>query len=358
MTKIKIVSIYVFLIIVLDCKGQPNFDLIIGKWIKFKVENINSDFHFNPYDPVNTIYFSYNFVDYNSILVAKSPYHKGKKVDYQIRDNVIRFNTQRLKINLISDSLLVLEEMGKSSDIRMQPRRYYFHSQAYAAQKFKESELPTIITDTIKLISNETMYDGGPHIGTATKRYQTNENFKPSPIFNGFENDFETYLRYKLKLLSLKGSPKLSVFSFVVTKEGKVEDVKINNGSDQSFNKSILKALNKSLNKWQEASIDNEVVSVKMIFPISIVEKPKINTDKLEKLKIKAHEHYSRGFLKDALSTSNEIIALDNLGFHFLIRAEILYQLKRNDEACADWMTVYKMGLYDSYEYLNLYCDF
>lgn len=90
------------------------------------------------------------------------------------------------------------------------------------------------------------------------------------PTFPGGDEKLMHYiaqnLRYPAEMRSQEKSGKLFV-SFVVTKKGKVTDVKVVKSPDEGFNEEVVRVV-ESLPKWKPARVRGKKVACRMNLPI------------------------------------------------------------------------------------------
>ncbi len=155
---------------------------------------------------------------------------------------------------------------------------------------------------------------------------------------------------------------------FVITKEGKMDSLKVTTCPEYGLREEALWAVRKSAGNWRPAKLKNELVACRVYLPVTfrtvsndqmsasacVPPQPKVDkvTQKLIEQAEQANEYYNKGldnyeqnkleaakvnFDKTLAIKPDHVPALQNRGI-------IKYKLKDLAGACADWQRIVQLG--------------
>ncbi|MEQ8688172.1 MAG: tetratricopeptide repeat protein [Imperialibacter sp.] len=341
-------------------KAQSTYHEIEGIWIRVKAENVDSNYHFNPYDPSLRFFNSFQFTSEGKLRISHTPFDSGQEVDYLIKNQILHYNNQKLKLISLTDSLLVLEEDFASNNLETQPKRFFYYNQTFLNKD--RTFLTTLEIENEPLILtpvNIQSHAGFSSFSLLTMTYpKTEESYSPMPKFNFKNLSLERYLQENIGISASKKKENKTRVSFKIDETGKLSDLKALNDNDERLNKAILAALKTTHNKWEPAHLGVQKVSCLMIFDIKLISPPSYaDNDPARKHYNDGNRHFEAGDLNKAVEMYTTALDLNpRIIDAYYNRAAAFYQLNKKEDSCKDWLEVYKTGSLSTYEYLVEFC--
>jgi hypothetical protein len=213
--------------------GQ-NQKLIQRDWIKVSVENLSN----RGIDP-DTLYTRYSFTKSN----LNMSFYPGWNDYYQTwakSGNNLTVGFDTYKIELLNDTALIIALDGF--------RRFKFLSEEFLSSRDK-------YLDSIGEYNNNPLYKANDYI---TPRYKGKGSFK---VY--VEKDLDQYnIRKATYFLA----------TFIVTEEGRVENVIIRNGISEGFDSDVTKQLLKSSKDWSPARFKGKAIQSEMSYEIKYLD--------------------------------------------------------------------------------------
>lgn len=199
-------------------------------WIKVSIENLSE----NEAGP-DTLYTRYSFGKSN-LNISFDPGWNTYSQTWAKKGTDLTLGFDTYRIEILNDTALVFALDGF--------KRYSFLSEEYLSSK--EQYL-----DSIGQYNNKILYQANNFI---TPRYKGSDSFRD-------------YVGKNLEGYNIK---KAAYFlaTFIVTEDGKVENVIIRNGISEGFDSEVKKQLLKSSNKWNPARFKGSPIQTQMKYEI------------------------------------------------------------------------------------------
>lgn len=229
-------------------KAQINPQLLYNTWIKVKA-TYNND---KPIEYINIVKYSY--VKY----IFTNSGHNGINVGYTalsannqflINDSLITVTTpsgyplNKFKIvKLSADELVIIQDDGSGFD---KPDAWKFY--LIPEKKFQNTH--RFQPDEFSVMANgDTLYNVSQYV---------------YPKF-GVDNDFQYEAQKNISAsVSMDSQEGHFLATFIVTKNGTVDSLKILNGINPDFDKAFLRFFTKNLSNWKPATLAGKPVNVK-----------------------------------------------------------------------------------------------
>ncbi|RPD46547.1 energy transducer TonB [Paracnuella aquatica] len=223
-------SIVIFLTFLSTESFAQNSKSLLRNWIKTSVENL-SDKAIAP----DTLYTRYSFAK-SHLNISFYPGWNDYTQPWSKSGNDLTLGFDTYKIEVLNDTALTIALDGF--------RRFKFLSEEYLSNKAEH-------LDSIGQYDNRPLFRANSFI---TPRYKGNGSFKD-------------YVQKDLEGYNIK---KASYFlaTFIVTEEGKVENIIVHNGISAGFDAAVSKQLSKSTNNWTPAKFNGKPIQTKMIYEI------------------------------------------------------------------------------------------
>ncbi|QSE97598.1 hypothetical protein [Fulvivirga lutea] len=253
------------------CSGQVKKDDLEGLWIRTKTEFVNSNYLLDKNDPLNRIYNSFEFTSKGRLRISNTPFDIGVELDYVLDESRLIYNTQRLVVSYLSDSLLILQEDFKPNGIHAQPLKYFYYNQDYLSSKDELTEPIVIQNDT--LIISPASSNGFMTFSSYKIAYPNDAKYYlPTPRFDGGEFTLERFFQNNLGLLPNKKKKNEAKFSFVINKNNELIEFKILEGTNEKLNKAIMRVIYKTKKNWLAPTFNGEPKLAVMIFNLKLIE--------------------------------------------------------------------------------------
>src|SRR3569833_3018961 len=220
--------------------AQINKERLIGSWVLTKVTYSDGS-ELPDENTVKHAYIKYNFRWPDKLSAASLYYRNGTSLLFEVNDNIIYFKTpvgsviNSLQVDQIGSNNLVLLQRGRKGLENPAPIKFYFMRET----AFQDA-LPLSAKDILSVRPGDTTYKMSPKIYA---------------LFNG--ESFEDYLSVAIQqgdanYMTNKGGH--LVASFVVSKKGIADSLKIMEGINEDFDKGFIRAFNRARKNFTPAS--------------------------------------------------------------------------------------------------------
>lgn len=220
---------YLFILLSLTTFAQ-NQKTIQQDWIKVSMENLSNQ-EIGP----DTLYTRYSF-NKSTLDISLYPGWNDYTQTWTKNGNKLKIGFDTYQIEVLNDTALTIALDGF--------RRFKFLSEQYLSSK--EQYLDSI-----------GQYNGKP-------LFRANDYI--SPRYKG-KSSFKDYVQKDLEKYNIK---KATYFlaTFVITEDGKVENVIIRNSITEGFDKEVANQLLKSSKNWAPARFRGQPIQTEMIYEI------------------------------------------------------------------------------------------
>jgi TonB family protein len=181
-------------------------------------------------------------------------------------------------------------------------------------------------------------------------------------FFENYQNSYE----FIEDAFRQQGRPKRDRFrvSFMVSRAGRVEDIRIVESTDARYNDALIRAIRTTNTLWTPATANGKParVQINYEFPYGLPEDRSLTLAEINQLKAKdlvqdGLKSFSRKRYAEALATFDQALALDPANVSIrLNRAATNYQLGQLDAACAEWRYLAANGDKQAARYVKRYC--
>ncbi|OKS85085.1 energy transducer TonB [Mucilaginibacter polytrichastri] len=229
--------------------AQINKSNIYGTWVINKI-TFRDDAELPDEHVLKNVYLKYTFSQPNKLNTSTLYYNKGDEISFDINDGFLLFKTPEgnlmntFHIETVNKNELVLLQKGREGFDDPDALKFYFiPEEKYQANfKLRPSDIYSI-----KLI--DTIYNSSPKI---------------YPIYKGIS--FQSYLSNGIhERISMDNREGHLAASFIVTKAGIADSVKIIEGIDDEFNRRFIKIFNQARKDWKPAILNGNPVSALMM---------------------------------------------------------------------------------------------
>ncbi len=136
--------------------------------------------------------------------------------------------------------------------------------------------------------------------------------------------------------------------SFAINKFGNLQDIKIKESSDSSYNEALIKAVRETQKLWLPAELDNKKVETHFTYVFKYEENAdNFDLDLYEITKNKADRQFEKKEYIKAIKLYTKCILMQEEDFDlepYYKRADSYFTLKINKNACLDWSYLSKKG--------------
>lgn len=181
-------------------------------------------------------------------------------------------------------------------------------------------------------------------------------------FFESYQNSYE----FIEDAFRQQGRPKRDRFrvSFMVSRTGRVEDVRIVESTDPRYNDALIRAIRTTNGLWTPATANGRSArtQINYEFPYGLPEDRQVTSGEINQLKAKDLAQdglrlFQRKRYAEALTIFNQALTFDpgNVSIR-LNRAATYFQLQQTEEACADWSYLASQGDKTAARYVKRYC--
>lgn len=209
---------------------SQNKTLTSHAWLKQRVENLSDQ-----QMEVDTLYIRYKF-EKSKLYISFYPTWSDYQVNWTIRDNQLTIGFDTYTIEELTDTSLTIALNGF--------RRISFLAEDYCNSLEKHLQ-------QIGEYNGKPLYQANKFI---TPRYSTKESLRP-------------HIEQGTKEYSIPNASYFRV-TFIVTEEGKVENIKIISSILEGFDNAVVSQLKKTSGKWQPATFNGKAIQTETFYEI------------------------------------------------------------------------------------------
>jgi tetratricopeptide (TPR) repeat protein len=233
--------------------AQGGTDNIYGSWVKTKLTYKNGA-ELPDENILKNTYVKYTFTAPDKINIAGVYFENGTPFNFEIQNNEIilktavgsAINTIRI-VELSADKMVLLQEGYQGFDDPTALKYTFVRETAF------QNLLPLNAGDIYSVTASDTIYKQNPQIYANFKR----------DSFQGY-----LYAQMGASYHSDTIGNHLAA-SFIVSKTGVADSLKILEGMGPGFDKAFAKAFNKDKNDWKPAVLNGKYVAVQMFVELT-----------------------------------------------------------------------------------------
>ncbi len=319
--------------------AQTTSKLIFDTWVTSKIVfrdgMLLPDAH-----PLKNVYIKYKFSRPDKINITNIYSDNGSASLFQVDNNVLTIKSNEgwlmntYGVEFTKDTLVLLQA-GRKGFNDPDALKFYFVPE----RKFQNS-LPLQTADILTVIQQDTIYKQTPKIYA---------------IYHGdsFTDDMYKGIRKDVNMDNRVGS---LVATFIVSKTGSADSLKILEGIDADYNETFVKVFKQNRKKWQPALLNGKPVTVQMSVNLSYLTSettiPAILASQ------KANWAFTKANYELALYYLNQAIAgRPNDKDDIYLRGMCKLLLGNKDAACEDWSKAKALGSWAALdEIIKKYC--
>ena len=316
-----------FALLTNSLSAQINKNSIYGTWVSSKVTykdgRLLPDEHVLKY-----IYIKYQFSRSGTLNTALAYEEQGEESSFEINDGYLYtkfpqggiMNTYR--IESLKDTLILTQQGPNGFDDPDNLKFYFIPESIYQKSLLLHAD------DIFSIRSQDTIYKQCRKIyakynGRSLQRY----------IYEGIKNQ-----------ISMDGRTGYLKATFIVSKTGIADSVKILEGVDDEFDKRFIKVFNRSRKEWKPATLNGKPVTVQMRvelrYSTSVTMIPSYFATQ------KASEAYNNKDYELAIYYYDKALLTTPTDKENLYRRGMSkFQLGNKDAACEDWNNAKAIGL-------------
>lgn len=305
----------------LTCSIAQQHQLLLGTWIKTKLETNNSQ------TAADTKYLKYTFENNGKFYLATDYDEKGNEYRYKLIGDILAINDNKLNIISLENDYLVLEDIGDAK----YPIKIYF------TKKSKLLTENTIGQKDYYISGNDTIYFESELIYPEFEKRnnKTSDGFILSNMVGFVNGKEETY----------------SFATFVVNPDGQISNIDILHHINSKYDSNLIKAIEKTNGMWTSPSVNGKKVKVLKEIAYHNHKMPNLpslatNNNKFNRIETQADKfhakyklfykeaikQYLRGDMKSALNLFNRCENLTDEKINTIIGMSKCYQ-ELNDSA-------------------------
>lgn len=231
--KMKYIIIFLSTTIFFSAFSQ-NEKKIQKSWIKSEVENLSQ----KNVEP-DTLYTRYTFGK-SKLYISFYPGWDDYEQDWSVRDDNLTIGFDTYHIETLNDTLLVIKLEG-------------FRKMSFLSEDYLSSQDRNL--DSAGLYNGRVLYKANKFI---TPRYSKNKSLR-----DVLQQNTE---RYNIRRAAY------FLMTFVVTDEGKIENIKVINGITEGFDNEIVTQLKKTSKQWKPAKYKSMPVQTEMFYEIKYLD--------------------------------------------------------------------------------------
>jgi hypothetical protein len=212
---------------------------ILGSWIKTKMETY--DKRVTPaIEARNANFFKYTFERDEKVYFSLTQNEKGNENRYKIKNNIIDFGFNKMKIESIDSVNLVVIELEDNQITNNSTRIYFTKEQAFLDELPMEKEGFYVANQDTVFFENNKIYPIFKH-----KTISDAKTFI-QPFVEGLSKDKEAY----------------ALITFVLNTDGKISDIKMHHHINKGYDKNVVKAILKTEGSWVSPIVNGKKVNV------------------------------------------------------------------------------------------------
>ncbi|PJJ83107.1 hypothetical protein [Mucilaginibacter auburnensis] len=290
--------------------------------------------------PLKNVYIKYRFSRPNKVNVSSIYTDYGNAYLFQVDNSLLTIkndegwvvNTYRTEI---TNDTLVLLQAGRKGFNDPDALKFYF-----VQERSFQNSLALEPADILKVFERDTIYKQTPKIYA---------------VYRGesFRNDMYKGVREDVNMDNRVGN---LLATFIVSKTGSADSLKILEGIDADYNKTFVKVFKQNRKKWEPALLNGKPVAVQMSVNLSYLTSETAIPALLASQK--ANQAFTKGNYELALYYFDKAIASKPHDKEDLyLRALCKLLLGNKDGACEDWNKAKALGSWPALdEMLKKYC--
>ncbi len=228
----------------------------MGSWIKTKMETY--DKRVTPaIEARNANFFKYTFERDEKVYFSLTQNEKGNENRYKIKNNIIDFGFNKMKIESIDSVNLIVVELEDNQITNNSTRIYFTKEQAFL------DKLP-MEKDGFYVANNDTVF------------FESNKIY---PVFKHKTiSDATTFIQPFVEGLS-KGNESFALITFVLNTDGKISDIKMHHHINKAYDKNVEKAIFKTQGSWISPIVNGKKVNVLKVIEYAYMSSAGLSTD-------------------------------------------------------------------------------
>ncbi|MFN8356756.1 MAG: tetratricopeptide repeat protein [Spirosomataceae bacterium] len=148
--------------------------------------------------------------------------------------------------------------------------------------------------------------------------------------------------------------------SFVVNKQGELQDIRVNSSTDRSLNEKIISAIQNTAGRWIAAELDNHPVKCLVRYEYAYgkqFDRQRLNEGEVQDLFMEGIDKYIKKNYQGAIEIFTKVIEADpNYIKAYFNRGASYQMLNQFDKACKDWNYLVSLGQKWVQPYVDRYC--
>ena len=313
---------------------------LYGTWVACKM-TYNDGGQLEDIHPLKNTYAKYTFTYPNKFNPSSLYSEKGKNDFFEIKDNFLVFKTPEggyinvLKIERMQKDTLIILQEGRDGFDDPTAVKYYF-----VPEVIYQSSIPLKSENIRSVNGRDTVYKECPKIYA---KYQ-GESFT-SDVYSGIA-----------KYNNMDSRAGVLSATFIVSKSGVADSLKILESFDDKFSPIFIKVFNHLKKDWKPAIVNGKYVAVQMGVRLKYgVYNSKDPDETL--LVFKANSYYNNNDFDSAIYYYDKAIELKRDDMDALYKRGMAKMAMGNIEAaCEDWNTVKALEGTKADEMLAKYC--
>lgn len=246
-TLIKCSTFLVFIIATHILKAQSLSKAIFDTWVASKVTFRDGE-QLADAHPLKNVYIKYRFSRPDKVNITTVYTDNGSPKIFQTENNTLIIKATEgwiintYQIDAVKDTLVLLQA-GAAGFNDPDALKFYF-----VTERNYQNNLALQPSDILKVRGGDTIYKQTPKIYASYKG-------------DSFREDMYNGIRSSISMDNRAGN---LLATFVVSKTGTVDSLKILEGIDANYNEKFVKVFNQNRKKWQSAMFDGRAVAVQM----------------------------------------------------------------------------------------------
>jgi hypothetical protein len=270
---------------------------------------------------------------------------EAQQSKYRVSDSLLTLSGASYAIEKLTDHELIFTGNFPDTPDNKVIRYHYISTTETSGQYFYRQ----FIKPTIRIKENlDTVYAFSEYIFPKFKTAPNNDSAFLEEFNDVYENSYN-FIEKKFNFPEkIKGN--FSV-SFAVNKFGNLQDIRVKESSDSSYNDALVKAVGETRKLWLPAECDNKKVETifNYVFKYEGNEENNHNFDLdiYEITRNKANKQFEKKEYVKAIKLYTKCILMQEEDFDlepYYKRADSYFALKVNKNACLDWSYLSKKG--------------
>ncbi len=296
-----------------------------GSWVVSKVTNRDGG-PLTDDNPAKYTYLKYTFSSPNKLNLTIAYYETGNEALFEIKKNYLLVESMQrglmnsYRIEAAQDTLVLLQKGFGGFDDPTCLKYYFVPEIAY------QQSLPLKPDDIYSVKGSDTTYKSSPKI---------------YPTYKGIS--FQSYVYAEIhNQISMDGRKGHFVASFIVSKTGVADSLKIYEGIDDEFNTRFVEVFTQARKQWKPALLNSKPVAVQKIIELRY---STMETAPSIFITQKASAAYNNKDYQTALYYYDQsIISVPSDKENIYRRGLCRMQLGNMSGACQDWNTAKALG--------------